>query len=212
MTVEEGWHKRRIKRLRVEVRVNLSKIRNLAVIAEKNPNLATPSQIYLKRQITKYLNPIGKINKFDITDGLDFEEGMKRLQQDLWKLSDCFTDAGDNGPIWSHYGFMSHGKNLKEKWQKKHLALTLGCAWAPIKKGSKEGDTIRIQQKAFLLPDKQLAGVLLHEATHISLATHDHKYALGSHSRMQDLNSDLKYKNADSWRIFYQKMRDYLGG
>ncbi len=76
------------------------------------------------------------------------------------------------------------------------------------------GSKIRIAPKAFHLTDSVLAGVMLHEATHFVLNTDDIAYDAAffpGHDDLKELARGEHYRNADNWRIFYQKMRKKFG-
>jgi len=119
------------------------------------------------------------------------------LKRDIKLLRNMFNGESRVQPTWSF-----NGHKLGPS-----IMFFFAFAYSPI--NGSNGDVIRIEQKAFTLPDKILSGVILHEATHFVLGTVDHVY----NWPYNKFNKSTEvYENADNWRIFYQRMRTYLRG
>ena len=179
-----GSRKIRLDRLIDEIRYDLLFCRRII----NHPNANGRDYKYITRQIDKFLKP-------DKVPGISKKN---RLTIDLDKLINFF---GPNCPAnWSFKGF----ENLREQG----LKIFLANGHSPIR--GHVGDTIRIAPKAFLFSDTILAGIMLHEATHFVLETSDHRYDnvfFPGHGHLKSLFESRCYENADSWRIFYQKIR-----
>lgn len=129
------------------------------------------------------------------------------LIERLEKIKNCVAGTGAPSPTWDIASLQ--WKTRKEAGN----AATLNMAFAhsPIRGGN--GDKIRIQQKAWTLPNYVLEGVMVHEVTHFAFGTEDNPkmgtfggyYVLSKDQSKYD-ESD-KWHNADNWRLFYQAMR-----
>jgi hypothetical protein len=174
---------KRIDRLKAEIANDLGNI----LMIMKNEN--TKSYEYYVKQRDKYIPATHpKSDNHEVA---------------LRKLKILFEDQSDHPPKWSHGEIiMNGGKGMF--WAFGHTKLN----------GARDpSGTIRIEQKAFILRDTTFAGVMLHEATHWELGTGDYKYdnLLNPDFRtLQSIDQTHKYRNADNWRAFYQKMRTHM--
>lgn len=156
----------------------------------------TPLHTAICNEITRWLSPIDGSLDFNPAPG---HASCTKFLADLAKMADAFT-ANPNHAVWSFDGpYTGPGRRPK-------LALAFGHA------ETLGGGDIRLNHKMFLLPDAVAAGVMVHEASHAVLQTQDIKYELGSGGYYSVLNTrnvaqDERYKNADNWRMFYQKIR-----
>jgi hypothetical protein len=159
----------------------------------------TPDQQYLIRQLGKYLKPI------DIA----VPARLVRAQTDIEKLRVFFT-AGTMAERLSNWYDGTGNEPARTGAAMHRLKLRMAFGWSPIPGGP--GDQIVMQKKAWILPQKIFDGVMVHESTHFVLATVDHEYDSHrpGHAKLQGLDHDTRYANADNWRIFYQKMSAYL--
>jgi hypothetical protein len=147
---------------------------------------------YYQRQLDKYLRPN--------------EHFVDSWEKDLPKLLDFFVNA-QYRENWSFSGMnspCSHG-----------LGCFVAFGYAPVNGQTQScSSAIRIAPKAFHLPNSTLSGVMLHEATHFVLGTDDIAYDatfFPGHDDLKELARGEHYRNADNWRIFYQKMRKRFG-
>nr|WP_315392895.1 hypothetical protein [uncultured Duganella sp.] len=175
-------HTSRFKRLHKEIGEDLKRIDKI----RKEPSNGLRE--YYDRQVSKYLRPN--------------EQVVESLGIDLKNLIDFFQDP-KNDAKWSYTGMESPGKH--------GLLLFMAFGHATVDGISLGADAgIRIAPKAFCLTDQVLSGVMLHEATHFVLGTRDIAYDTSTwigHERLKELARGEHYRNADNWRIFYQKMR-----
>lgn len=140
---------------------------------------------YIRSQADKYLTP----------------PSLEILGRDISRLADVFNGTAMRLPTWSYEGFKA-GPSVK---------CFFAFGDAPI--DGSHGQAIRIQPKAFILPDSIFSGVIVHETTHFVLRTQDHAYDLDpTHYRVKALPPAKRYENADNWRIFYQYVRAYFRG
>ncbi len=171
----------RFNRLYAEITADL---KHILTTLDKNHN--DDNNVYLRRQIDKYLRP-----------GVD-----DSVKTSVTQLYDFFKNPAMRAH-WSYSGW----ENPKEAGG---TLLWLGMGHATVDGASFPGGLIRIAPKAFCLPDSTLSGIMLHEATHWVLGTRDHAYDttfFPGHDNLKELGVGLHFSNADNWRIFYQKMR-----
>ena len=138
---------------------------------------------YLKHQAGKYLKPLNN-------------------DDDRWELRNALEELRKG---FASQNLMRFDTGLSYQG-KRSVSLAIAFMHAPL--GGGAGD-IRVNNKAAVLSDAQFAGTLVHEATHMILKTVDVKYAITS-ARLKDLPPDDRFRNADNWRLFYQKMRSHF--
>lgn len=152
------------------------------------------SRDYLYRQITKYLKPHGSV---------EFLKDIKLLKT-VFSANLLVNGKDDDAIPGKRPNWDTEGLGLEhEPWKFK-----LGGGWA--QSAGFAGKKIRINQKAFwLFPELTLRGVMVHEATHFTLDTTDTYYS-SFHQNSTLKNLADGNKNADNWRIFYQKMSHHF--
>ncbi len=148
-------------------------------------------------------------NLSNVAIGGNPDHKKNQLIQRLVTIKDCIQGTANPQPTWDIRGV---------QWKKSKdvdNAAKLNLAYAHSKYNGANGDKIRIQQKAWTLPNYVLEGVMVHEVTHFAFGTiDDSDMATGGYyvfsKNQRNYSESQKWNNADNWRLFYQAMRAKL--
>jgi hypothetical protein len=195
--MSRAYREQKLRRMLSIIHNDLNRILNLRAPSAGFGGASTTSQDYLQRQIDKYLKPL---------DTLEFRDQVRTLLI-VFRAPPLINEPGDGNaisyrrPNWDTEGLGDDHVPVMYK---------MGGGWSHM--GKHGGTKIRINQKAFwMFPELTLRGVMVHEATHYALDTEDiHYSSFTRNSVMQGLTNGSR--NADNWRIFYQKMSAHMAG
>ncbi|ADV84589.1 hypothetical protein [Terriglobus saanensis] len=193
--MNKAQREQKINDMLLKIRRDLQRMQDLL-----NPRLAPHgealiSKAYLDRQVGKYLKPL---TNSEVREHI--QDLMQALQiPPLLNVPDGSGAVPYKKPVWDTEGDGPEHLDWRTR---------VAFGWASV--GKMGGHKIRITKRAFLLfSDTTLRGVMLHEATHFALDTDDiHYSSFHLNSVLKDLPNG--HKNADNWRIFYQKMSKHF--